>query len=280
MIKILFRALPVFALLALAGYLLWDSYNIRTERLTISINGLPKSFDGFTIAHISDIHGRKLYENGAAFNIISRANPDMVSITGDFVTSSVDEMYNFLPLLKRLSLEMPVYAVSGNHDHDVGWAQVKNKLQENDVIVLENEHVLLRKGNEKISIAGVNDPFTRRANLAKALPEDDIVTILLAHSPTWFEAKPYDPRFREEIELLKRVSLTLVGHTHGGQIKIPFVGPLTTASGRLFPEDYIEGLSWEGSGWLYISRGIGYVMIPFRFLSPPEIAIITLRKAD
>jgi predicted MPP superfamily phosphohydrolase len=279
-IKILFRALPVFAMLALAGYLLWDSYNIRTERLTISINGLPKSFDGFTIAHISDIHGRKLYENGAAFNIISRANPDMVSITGDFVTSSVDEMYNFLPLLKRLSLEMPVYAVSGNHDHDVGWAQVKNKLQENDVIVLENEHVLLRKGNEKISIAGVNDPFTRRANLAKALPEDDIVTILLAHSPTWFEAKPYDPRFLEEIELLKRVSLTLVGHTHGGQIKIPFVGPLTTASGRLFPEDYIEGLSWEGSGWLYISRGIGYVMIPFRFLSPPEIAIITLRKAD
>jgi predicted MPP superfamily phosphohydrolase len=119
-IKILFRALPLLVLIAVLGYLLWDSYNIRTERLTISINGLPKSFDGFTIAHISDIHGRKLYENDAAFNIITEANPDMVSITGDFVTSSVDEMYNFLPLLKRLSLEMPVYAVSGNHDHDVG----------------------------------------------------------------------------------------------------------------------------------------------------------------
>ncbi len=277
--KILFRALPLLAIFALTGYLLWDSYNIKTEKLIISIKGLPKSFDGFTIAHLSDIHGRKLYENGDAFKIITGANPDIVSITGDFVTSSVDEMNNFLPLLNRLSSSMPIYAVSGNHDHDVGWAQVKDKLQENGVIVLENEYILLKRGDEKISISGVNDPFTRYARLAKALPADDIVTILLAHSPTWFEAKLYDPRFQEEIELLKHVSLTLSGHTHGGQIKIPFVGPLTTASGRLFPKDYIEGLSWEGSGWLYISRGIGYMNVPFRFLSPPEIAIITLHKA-
>jgi len=280
MLKILLRVLPLLALLALSGYALWDSYNIRTEKLTVSIKGLPKNFDGFTIAHISDMHGRKLYENGAAFNIITKANPDMVSITGDFVTSSIDEMDNFLPLLRRLSAQVPIYAVSGNHDHDIGWEQVKNKLEENGVIVLENEYVLLTKGKERIAISGVNDPFTRNANLAKALPSNDIITILLAHSPTWFEAQPYDPRFLEETRLLKKVSLTLVGHTHGGQIKIPFVGPLTTASGRLFPKDYIEGLSWEGSGWLYISRGIGYVMIPFRFLSPPEIAIITLRSSD
>lgn len=280
MLKILLRVLPILALLALSGYVLWDSYNIRSEKLTVSIKGLPKNFDGFTIAHISDMHGRKLYENGAAFNIITKANPDMVSITGDFVTSSVDEMDNFLPLLRRLSAQVPIYAVSGNHDHDIGWEQVKNKLEENGVIVLENEYVLLTKGKERIAISGVNDPFTRNANLAKALPSNDIITILLAHSPTWFEAQPYDPRFLEETRLLKKVSLTLVGHTHGGQIKIPFVGPLTTASGRLFPKDYIEGLSWEGSGWLYISRGIGYVMIPFRFLSPPEIAIITLRSVS
>ena len=280
MLKILIRALPLLALLALSGYVLWDSYNIRTEKLTISIKGLPKNFDGFTIAHLSDLHGRNLYENGNAFSIITKANPDMVSITGDFVTSSVEEMNNFLPLLKRLSSLVPIYAVSGNHDHDIGWTQVKNKLEENGVIVLENEYVLLTRGNERISISGVNDPFTRHANLANALPSDDIVTVLLAHSPTWFEAKPYDPRFLEETKLLKDVSLTLTGHTHGGQIKIPFIGPLTTASGRLFPKDYIEGLSWESSGWLYISRGIGYVSVPFRFLSAPEIAIITLRSSD
>jgi len=278
--KILIRSLPVLAAFALTGYLLWESYEIETEKLTISIKGLPKSFDGFTIAHLSDLHGRKLYENGDAYKIITRANPDILVLTGDYVTYGVDEMNNFLPLLKKLSLSMPIYAVSGNHDHDVGWAQIKKKLQDNGIVVLENESVFLTRGYEKISIAGVNDPFSRRANLAKALPEDVVVTILLAHSPTWFEAKPFDPEFQEEIRLLKNVSLTLSGHTHGGQIKIPFVGPLTTASGRLFPRDHIEGLSWEGNGWLYISRGIGYAMIPFRFLSPPEIAVITLRSAE
>ena len=111
MLKILLRVLPILALLALSGYVLWDSYNIRSEKLTVSIKGLPKNFDGFTIAHISDMHGRKLYENGAAFNIITKANPDMVSITGDFVTSSVDEMDNFLPLLRRLSAQVPILSL-------------------------------------------------------------------------------------------------------------------------------------------------------------------------
>ncbi len=74
------------------------------------------------------------------------------------------------------------------------------------------------------------------------------------------------------------VSLTLTGHTHGGQIKLPFIGALTTASGRLFPGTHIEGLSREGEGWLYISRGIGQGgLIPFRFLSRREVSIITLR---
>ncbi|MDP3058033.1 MAG: metallophosphoesterase, partial [bacterium] len=78
--------------------------------------------------------------------------------------------------------------------------------------------------------------------------------------------------------LLHQVALTISGHTHGGQIRLPFFGAPSNASGRLFPKDYVEGLSWEGYGWLYISRGLGVSLLPIRFLAPAEVTIIKLRR--
>jgi len=278
MLRLLIKFWPIIIIILVAAYFFWDSYAIKTEKLEVPIEGLPANFDGFKIAHLSDIHGRNLSETGDAYKIITRANPDAITISGDFVTYNVDEMNNFIDLFRKLSETIPIFAVSGNHDHDVGWAQVKNKLRENGVMVLENEYIKISRENQYIVFAGVNDPSSRTANLQKALPETEITTVLLVHSPRWFEANPYDPRFQNEKKLLQQVSLSLAGHTHGGQIKIPFVGPLTTASGKLFPKNYIEGLYREGDGWLYITRGLGYVMLPFRFLSDPEIAILTLRR--
>jgi len=76
------------------------------------------------------------------------------------------------------------------------------------------------------------------------------------------------------------VALTLAGHTHGGQVKLPFLGAVTTASGRLFPPSHVEGLSREGDGWLYINRGLGQGGLAFRFLSRREVTIVTLRRAQ
>jgi predicted MPP superfamily phosphohydrolase len=93
---------------------------------------------------------------------------------------------------------------------------------------------------------------------------------------TWFE--PWNAHLAPAS--LDRVSLTLAGHTHGGQVKLPFLGAVTTASGRLFPPSHVEGLSREGDGWLYINRGLGQGGLAFRFLSRREVTIITLRQGN
>jgi len=275
------KVLLIIALVILIGGFLWQSYHIKTEKLIINIKNLPKGFDGFKIVHISDLHGRRLSKDGYAHRLIKRVEPDIVTITGDFVSSNVSEMDNFMPFLSALSSAVPIYAVSGNHDYEAGWTQVKGKLLECGVNVLENSHVFLHSKGDRICLAGVSDPSNNRANLAAALPQTPTeTTILLAHSPTWFEVSRFSKKYEREIKLLKNISLTLCGHTHGGQIKLPFLGAVTTASKRLFPKNYVEGLSWEGNGWLYISRGIGYATLPFRFLSPPEITVIVLKTEN
>jgi len=256
----------------------WYSLSLEVKKLTIPVEGLPHEFAGFRIAHISDLHGKALSPDGALARAIREARADIVTITGDFVTKGFLEVQAFLPFLESLSSELPVYAVSGNHDHDAGWEQVAAKLRSVGVTVLDDAHVAMARAGSSVYIVGVRDPFSGRGNLAQAMPPESKgeVCLLLAHSPSYFEAFAKTGRFRAERAILRRVALTLCGHTHGGQIKLPLVGAVTNGSQRLFPRDYVEGLSWEGTGWLYISRGIGWVILPLRFLSRPEVAIITL----
>ena len=269
-------ALLVGVLLVLG--LWWYSLSLQVKKLTIPVEGLPHEFAGLKIAHISDLHGRALSPDGTLARAIREAQVDFVTISGDFVTHRVQEIKAFLPFLGALSTEMPIYAVSGNHDHDAGWDEVAAELKGVGVTVLDDAHVVLQRQAARVYVVGVRDPFSGRGNLAQAMPPEspNEVCLLLAHSPSYFEAFAKAGRFREERAILRRVALTLCGHTHGGQVKLPLVGAITNGSRRLFPRDYIEGLSWEGTGWLYISRGIGWVILPLRFLSRPEVAIITL----
>ena len=270
-------ALLLLSTLLVAG-LWWHSLSIQVKKVTIPVVCLPHEFEGFKIAHISDLHGRALSGDGMLARTIREAQVDFVTISGDFVTHRIQEMQAFLPFLAALSQEMPIYAVSGNHDHDAGWEQVADKLKSVGVKVLDDAHVAVTRAEARIFIVGVRDPFSGRGNLAQAMPPESNgeVCLLLAHSPSYFEAFAKAGRFRTERAILRRVALTLCGHTHGGQIKLPLVGAVTNGSRRLFPRDYVEGLSWEGTGWLYISRGVGWVILPLRFLARPEVAIITL----
>jgi len=269
--------LLLLSTLLVAG-LWWHSLSIQVKKVTIPVVCLPHEFEGFKIAHISDLHGRALSPDGALARAIREARADIVTITGDFVTKGFLEVQAFLPFLESLSSELPVFAVSGNHDHDAGWEQVAAKLRSVGVTVLDDGHMAITRAGARVFVVGVRDPFSGRGNLAQAMPPESNgeVCLLLAHSPSYFEAFAKAGRFRTERAILRRVALTLCGHTHGGQIKLPLVGAVTNGSRRLFPRDYVEGLSWEGTGWLYISRGIGWVILPLRFLSRPEVAIITL----
>lgn len=274
----MFLLLGLVLFTAVLCWTVWENTALSLERVEVPITGLPAEFEGFTIVQITDIHGRRFDPDGYLVRSIKAARPDIIVATGDFVDEKLSEFSRIAPLFEAVSAVAPTYAVSGNHDYRAGWPEIARKLRECGVIVLENEHVRLVNGSAELIIAGVSDPVTRRHDLEAAVPEEASgPVILLAHAPhlhRWLS----EGRNDGQLMRLRSVSLALVGHTHGGQIRLPLIGAVTNGSGQPFPRSYVAGLSREGSGWLYISRGLGYTILPLRFLSRPEVSVITLRK--
>jgi len=274
--KLIMFTTALLLMVSLAGWIAWETAALSVEYVEVPIEGLPPEFDGFRIAQVSDLHGKRFDPAGREVRAIREAKVDIIAATGDFVhRNNVEGIKRILPFMQSLVGIAPVYAVSGNHDHWTNWPYIAGRLQETGVTVLDNSHVLIGRGTGEIILAGVNDPYTGHGCLTRTLPaQAKTVIVLLAHAPTWFE--PWNAETAPA--RLNLVSLTLAGHTHGGQIKLPFIGAVTTASGRLFPPSHVEGLSREGDGWLYINRGLGQGGLAIRFLSRREITIITLRQ--
>lgn len=286
-VKKIFFGAAALLLLAIISRTAFDTFAVILEETEVELAGLPAELDGFRILQISDIHGRRFAGDGTVARRISEAKPDIIVLTGDYVRSDWTEVYNFYPLLETLTKMAPVYAVSGNHDHRTAWPEIAGVLEKAGVEVLENRHVLLQKNGRTLVLAGVGDPHTGHDDLQAALPQAaDGPVVLLAHTPAWFQPlykKRFGtlPAFAAQQTLLQKVALTLCGHTHGGQVKLPFLGAVTTASGELLPKPHVEGLSREENGWLYISRGVGQSgILPFRFLSRAEISLIVLRSPE
>lgn len=264
-----------------------DTYYVQLDEIEIVLPDMPAALDGYRILHISDFHGRHFPKDGAVAKMVMGSKPDIIVLTGDYVHNDAAQIYNLYPLLEVMVRTAPVYAVSGNHDHWSNWPIIKDALETAGVDVLDNQYVRLRRNGRSFILAGVSDPYKGYDDLQAALPGNVTGTVLLlAHAPTWFEPLYQDlfgglPVYAAKQEQLEKVSLILCGHTHGGQIKLPFLGAVTTASGRLFPKTYVDGLSREKNSWLYISRGIGQSgILPIRFLSRAQITLIVLRSPD
>ncbi|NLW18033.1 MAG: hypothetical protein GX033_10435 [Firmicutes bacterium] len=270
-------------LVAIVGIYIWENHVIEVVEIEVPIKGLAADLEGMKIAHLSDLHGRRLNTRWVEKRLLG-AGIDIIALTGDYVRgrdeSSVERLE---PLLEVLPQIAPTYAVNGNHDQAAGWPEIRARLEGQGIYVLDNTYTSIQRGTARLVLAGLAYPYNSVDNLRSALPTTNETIVLLTHSPQVFrQEQPLMRRADRALweELMQRPALTLVGHTHGGQIKIPLLGAVTTASGRLFPREHIQGLSWEGAGWLYISRGIGYTGLPLRFLSRPEIAIITLKPAE
>jgi uncharacterized protein len=244
---------------------------------TITIPRLPDPFAGLKIVQISDFHFHEYTEAAFVEAVVRRVNeatPDLVVMTGDFVSSKplprhfgVRMSYHCAELLSRI--ECPLrYAILGNHDVLVGAHAVTDALQTHGIPVLTNTSVPLERDGRRLWLAGMQDALLQRPDLLTALPAgrnpDREPLILLAHEPDFADRA-----------VGQRIDLVLSGHTHGGQIRIPFLPPL------LLPEmgtKYVEGLFRLRDGTqLYVNRGIGAVNLPFRFRCPPEISVITLQ---
>jgi len=253
-----------------------------TER-EVSLVGLPRSFDGIRIAQMSDIHLGEFTEPFFLRHLVDRVNrmqPDAVMLTGDFVTEGIgSKQYE----LRAANLCAEVlsglqcrdrFAVLGNHDFGVSAGYVAQVLRDRGIPVLRNASVPLERGGDRIWIAGVDDPVVGQAAPDLAIPPairnlPDEPVVFLCHAPDYADTLL-------EQESGSSVGLMLSGHTHGGQVRLPFLGALELPE---LGKKYVEGMFRLGAMQLYVNRGIGTIGLPFRLNCPPEITMFTLRKA-
>lgn len=270
-------ALIILALIAAAAaFLIKDSReDLEISRYEVASQKLPESFDGFKIVQLSDLHGAEFGEDGMELvEKVKELEPDMIALTGDFVTDEGD-LAAVEKLAGRLTELCPVYFVSGNHEFGSGLAvKVRNILERAGVKYLSNEYLTISRGEDEILLGGVEDPLAYADmlspdELAQKMNDaaPDAFKILLGHRNYWMTEHPELP-----------VDLIFCGHAHGGLIRIPGVGGLIGTDRRLFP-DFDAGEYNNGRYTLIVSRGLGNsVSIP-RIFNRPEIVCVELSSA-
>ena len=245
-----------------------EANSLSVERTVIQLPRLPKKLDGFRIVHLSDIHhssftGAEHIET--AVEISNRLAPDMVVLTGDYVSHDAEYILPVAKMLGRLRSRAGTFACLGNHDHWTDPAFVANSLRESGVDVLINTGFRFELDEASFWLAGVDDHMVGRTDLPAALRGSypDEMKLLLAHNPIIFRHS-----------LRHGVDLTLSGHTHGGQVRMRDAGRRLIRRRRL-----TNGLHSRKESQIYVTRGIGTVVLPIRYQCPPEITLLELRSA-
>lgn len=264
---------------ALAAGLLGLAYARRIEPSLLDITyhrlvlpRLAPEFHDYRLVQISDIHMDKRMQSRlddivAAVNL---QNPDLVAITGDFVTHSVHKFApRLVSSLRNLRAPDGVAAIMGNHDHWSGPDEVRRMIHDSGIRDLNNKSYTIRRGQAALHIAGVDDYMQREDRLDLVLEQipDEGAAILLAHEPDYAEVSAASGRF----------DLQLSGHSHGGQVHLPFIGApfLPEHAGK-----YPRGLYHINGMQIYTNRGLGMVHLNLRWNSLPEVSVFILEAGD
>ena len=251
--------------------------------IEVPLPRLAEAWDGFRIAQLADFHYDDYFSViplRKAVDMVNRIQPDLVVLTGDFVTSpsgkptrsieirSAKAIEPCAPLLAQLRALSGILAVLGNHDVLTDTGHIIDVLQSHDISVLRNRSVPFERDGKRLWVSGVDDVLEGKPNLAMAMkniPSGEPV-VLLAHEPDW----------ADYVALHHPVDLQLSGHSHGGQIRLPLIGPPYLPK---LARKYPWGLRQIGPLTLYTNSGIGTVDVPMRLNCPPEVTLITLRAA-
>lgn len=244
-----------------------EANSLTLEKVEITLARLPKKLDGLKIIHLSDTHHSpftNLEHIERAVKIANRLKPDMFILTGDYVSHERKYIEPVAKVLGKLQSEFGTFACLGNHDHWTDPDLVTKHFRDAGINVLINEGFRFEARGASFWLAGVDDYMVGKTDLAAALRGSfpDEMKLLLAHNPVIF---------RQAVRA--GVDLTLSGHTHGGQVKI------RDKEKRILPRRKLSsGLHRRKTSQIYITRGIGTVVLPVRFQCPPEISLLELRS--
>lgn len=269
---------PVLLLISLLLAALGTHAALRVPSVTpveIVVPGLPAAWDGLTVAQLSDVHASKTFPGNwlaGVVDAVNAARPDLIVITGDLFDGSPRQRFDDLRPLRRLRAPLGVYACPGNHEYYSGLTAWRPRFSSLGILLLENDHVLLRRNGAELILAGLSDDVAERFGLprpdirqALGSTEASLPLILMAHRP----------HLVEQLKQLSRpgAALQLSGHTHGGQV---FGLDLLV---RRVNKGYLRGLYELGPVRLYISTGTAlWSGFPLRLGVPSEIPLITLRS--
>ena len=277
--KFIMLAVVAAVLVALVIWIAWGNTALELNAYTISSSKLPQSFDGYRIAHVSDLHNAEMgKDNEKLLTLLRDADPDMIAITGDLIDSRNTNIEVALQFICEAVKIAPCYYVTGNHEARVNeYGELKTEMEAAGVTVLEDIQAEISMEGEFIVLIGVNDPSYQTdylfgdaesvidAKLEELHTENGEFTVLLSHRPELFDTYADHG-----------MDLVLSGHAHGGQFRLPFVGGVVAPNQGLFPE-YDAGIYTEDNTNMLVSRGVGNSILPFRINNRPEVILIELQ---
>lgn len=270
----------VLALIGIGGGTYYYARKIEPALLgmheeTIHSAKIPQSFQNYKIIQFTDTHIGFQYSVEQFKELVKKINnekPDIILFTGDLVDAPQSYNWNRELTQTLSSLEAPdgKFWIYGNHDHGgYGTEKVNDVLKESGFTLLQNEAVPIRKENDRIHLAGLDDAMLGKPDFEKTFRDidTDSFTILLVHEPDYADKAAGYP-----------ADVQLSGHSHGGQVRLPFIGHLYTPR---YAEKYVKGtFQINDRLTLYVSKGIGTTRLPYRFLCKPEFNVYTLKGSE
>lgn len=269
----------IIVLLLLAVFFTWQNNHIVINKISYKNKNIPRAFNGFKILQISDLHNKNF--DGILSKRIKSVNPDIVVITGDIIDRHRTDVDIAIKFIEEIKDTYPIYYISGNHENSSPYFdELKDKLKNNGVKILDNSVERIRRNDEFITLLGVADVTRNKWNkdymlykrndyyrlVIDKLKKDskEEFSILLSHRPELIN-----------IYAEKNIDLAFTGHAHGGQVRLPLIGGLYSPGQGVFPK-YTSGIHKIKNTSLVVSRGLGNSGFPFRIFNRPEIVLVNL----
>lgn len=272
----------IATIVLLALFCVWQNNSIVVSSSDYYSSRIAAGFDDFRIVHISDLHNKMFGKKQSRILSETKSlSPDIIVITGDLIDRrrfDLDAAMCFIDGAVKLA---PIYYVPGNHEAWSGkYSQIKQRLIEAGVYVLDDAAVEISKGSASMQLLGLSDPGFITSEHSR-----DVKTgILKERLEQWTDCDQFKLLLTHRPELFdlyceNNIDLIFAGHAHGGQFRVPFAGGLFAPDQGVFPR-YASGSHSSGSSTMFVSRGLGNSLMPIRIFNRPEIVAVTLKSAE